>query len=137
MPMEQQKITVVIGNKTYNFHPGDTQAIREIPSTERQQLIALLEAVKQQENLADIAVRDAIERARNLSPMAPGTISGRAPPEHPATKPERLGSGDVDALMARLVMEEKNNRKPALNSKSIYKLLIGFAVVVFLLVLIV
>ncbi len=135
--MDQQKITIVVGSKTYTFHPGDAQAIREIPSTERQQLISLLEAVKQQENLADIAVRGALERARNLSPTAAGDMTGRASAEHPMTKTDRLGSGDVDALMARLVMEEKNNRKPGLSSKSLYKFLIGFAIVVLLLVLIV
>jgi hypothetical protein len=55
---------------------------------------------------------------------------------HNDVKPERLGSGDIDALMARLVVEDNRNRKPVLTKHGIYKAIGALAVIVVLFVFI-
>jgi len=134
--MDEPRITFIIDGNTYSLRSSDTGAIREIPSADRKQLIALLESVKQQDILAQTAVEQAVTRATHPSHSPPNEQVQSRPPGDPAIKPERLGSGDVDAIMARLIMEEENSRKPGLTKQGIYKLLAGFAVVVFLLILI-
>jgi hypothetical protein len=49
---------------------------------------------------------------------------------------EPIGKGDVDQLMARLVLEEKNNRKPGLTQQGLYKWMGISVAVIILLVLI-
>lgn len=126
--MEQSKITFIVDGNTYHLRATDSEAIREIPGADRQQLIALLEAVKQQDRLARAAVEQAAVQQAAVhgagDPLAPGAV-----------RPERLGSGDVDALMARLAMEEARGRKPGMSSGGVYKWAGGFVAVVVLLVL--
>jgi hypothetical protein len=134
--MDQAKITFIIDSKTYSLRASDAQAIRDIPSADRQQLILLLEAIKQQDVLARAAVQNAVERVQIStknplnSPENGGTL------DHKVPKPERLGSGDVDALMARLVMEEKRDKKPGLTKQGMVKWVAVSVVVIILLVLI-
>jgi hypothetical protein len=130
--MEQAAITFIINGKTYSLRASDTAALAAIPQAERQQLIALLEAVKQQEERAMALVQGAMDRARNTSPGLPGAAASG---DYQA-QPERLGRGDVDALMARLVMEENRSRKPGPTRQDVYKWVLGFAVVAVLLALI-
>lgn len=134
--MEQPKITFVVNDQTYSLSANDTQAIQSMPSEDRGQLIALLEAVKRQEALAAETVQQALERAKAASQTTPGQPLTGTPAQAPTPKPERLGSGDADALMARLIMEEQQNRKPGLTRQSLYKFVIGSAAVVVVLVLI-
>ena len=43
------------------------------------------------------------------------------PINHQTMGSERLGSGDVDSLVAQLIMEEKSKQKPGLTKQTIYK----------------
>ena len=61
--MEQSKITFIVNGNTHSLRASDSAAIRDIPADERKQLIAFLEAVKVQDNLANTAVNKAVERA--------------------------------------------------------------------------
>jgi len=133
--MEPAKITFIIDGNTYSLRATDTVAIREIPSANRQQLISLLEAVKQQESIARASVEQAAERARPLTQAAGRPAAGSDPLAPEAVRPERLGSGDVDALMARLVMEDERDRKPGLTKQGIFKWAGGFTALVVLLIL--
>jgi hypothetical protein len=130
--MEQPAITFIINGQTYSLRASDTAALAAIPQAERQQLIALLEAVKQQEERARALVQGAMDRARKVSPGPPGAAASG----DYVAQPERLGSGDVDALMARLVMEENRARKPGPTKQDLYKWVLGFAAVIVVLVLI-
>jgi len=134
--MEQSKITFIVNGNTHSLRASDSAAIRDIPADERKQLIALLEAVKVQDSLANAAINNAVERAtgRAQSPSYPAGTGSTANPQ-PAT-PERLGRGDVDALMARLVLEEKHQRKAGPTKQGIYKLAAGIAIGLIVLVLI-
>jgi hypothetical protein len=124
--MEHPLITFIVNGKTFSLRAGDSAALGAIPEAERRQLLALLDALKQQDERAEALVQGAVARATSRSPQAAASTA----------RPERLGSGDVDALMARLVLEENRNRKPGPTRHDLYKWLLGFAAVVVLLVLI-
>ncbi len=128
--MEQAAITFIVNGKTFSVRAGDAAALGAIPRAERQQLVALLEALKQQDDRAAALAQAAMERARTLSRAPQALVAASTP------RPERLGSGDVDALMARLVLEENRNRKPGPTRQDLYKWLLGFAAIVVVLVLI-
>lgn len=134
--MEQSIITVVISGNTYSLSANDLASIGKIPSSDRQQLIALLEAVKQQEGLAAASAKQAVDEEKaSLYAATTDALAGSAV-DHQDVKPERLGSGDVDALMARLIQEERNSQKPGLTKQAMYKIIFGFAAVVILLILV-
>ena len=135
-PMDQPAITFILNEKTYSLRATDSHAIRQIPSDDRQQLISLLEAVKQQDTLAQQAVDQAVTRAKSGYQAGNGSPTAGDPSAPPRANPERLGSGDVDALMARLVMEEKLSQKPGLTKQGIYKFLAWSAAVIVLLVVV-
>lgn len=130
--MEQPRITFVINGKTFSLCASDSEGIAAMPAAERQQLLDLLEAVKQQESRAREVARRAVDKA---ALAAGGTVNATALDYRPAAG-ERLGSGDVDALMARLIAEENRSRKPGPSRQDLYKWLLGIAVVVILLVLV-
>jgi hypothetical protein len=134
--MKQPIITFIINGTTYSLCASDTEAMRKIPSVDRQHLITLLEQVKSQEKLSAAVVQQAMDKAKFYTRDATSVPDAGVQPDHKAIKPERLGSGDIDALMARLVLEEKRNRKPALSKSGMYKVMSLFAVVILLLVLI-
>jgi len=134
--MEQAKITFIIGSRTYSLRASDGEAVRKIPSADRQQLIALLEAVKLQETLSRKAVQEAVDVAKTVSNAPPNYPGNEAAVDHKIAKPERLGSGDIDALMSRLIMEEKRDKKPGLTTQGLVKWVAGLTAIVVLLVLI-
>lgn len=123
--MGESVITFIVNGNTYSLCSTDLEKIRNIPANDRAQLITFLEVIKRQDRLQHEAVQHAVTGGQS-HPVA----------SSPTPKPERLGSGDVDALMARLVAEEKNDRKPGLTQLSVYKFMLGFAVFVALLVFI-
>ena len=129
--MEQPRITFVINGQTFSLRASDSSSIDAVPAAERQQLVELLEAVKQRQKRAATTARQALEKAA----VATTDRAGSARPDYQPAKPERMGSGDVDALMARLVMEENRNRKPGMTRQDLYKWLLGGAAIVILLVL--
>ena len=128
--MNSSAITFIVDGKTYSLNASDSTAIRTIPAVDRQQLIALLEAIKHQDSLAKAAVQTAVDYVN-----APLHGAGK-PLQHKAPKPERLGSGDADALMARLIIEEKRDKKPGLTKESLYKIVAGFVAVIVVLMMI-
>ena len=126
--MHSPAITFIVDGKTYSLSAGNSAAIRAIPADHRQQLIALLEAIKHQDNVSKAAVQKAVDYAK-----APQDKAGK-PLQDKVPKPERLGSVDADALMARLIIEEKRGKKPGLTKEGLYKVLAGFVAVIFLLI---
>jgi len=107
-----------------------------MPSVDRQHLVTLLEQVKSQEMLSVAVVQQEIDKAKFYSRDAKSVPGAGIQPDHKTIKPERLGSGDIDALMARLVLEETRSRKPALTKRGMYKVISLFAVFIVLLILI-
>ena len=76
--------------------------------------------------------RRALEKAKSDSQAAQG--AGQL--EYHQKTPERLGSGDVNALMARLVMEENRNKRALPTRQSLYKWIAVLTVVVIALILV-
>jgi hypothetical protein len=134
--MKQPTITFIISGTTYSLCASDTDAIRKLPAIDRQHLVTLLEQVKYQESLSVAAVQKLVDKATLHSRSATSIPATGIQPGYKDTKPERLGSGDIDALMARLVLEEKRSRKPAVTKGGIYKAIGVFVVLVVLLVFI-
>lgn len=89
-------MTVVINGTPYKLDPADSGSLSALTGADRQQLMALLSALQRQDRAAE---------AGQLKAAVPATAVNAA-----ALKPERMGSGDVDALMAQLIQEDKNDR---------------------------
>jgi hypothetical protein len=135
--MSHPRITFIINGTTYSLCASEPEAMRNIPAADREQLIALLEALKGQDVSSNEAVEKAVTYATRSVPAAAATYTaGEGGLGSPQPKPERLGAGDVDVLMAKLVMEDNLNKKQGLTKQGIYKVLAGFLILVVLLVVI-
>jgi hypothetical protein len=123
--MNQKKITFVVNGNTYSLAASDPASIREMALADRQQLILLLESVKRQDALAQATV-DNLANGANASPTpSQKPADTHKHPPGGVANPERLGAGDIDALMARLAFEEKASRKPAVSRQRIYTIAAG------------
>ena len=111
--MSQPKITFIINKIPYALTANDVEAIQKMPSADRQQLMALLEAIKREETAAQ--------------PPSTKPASAQAPARQ---------NIDPDALMAQLAMQDRLNQKPTLTKQSVYKWVIGITVGFFVLILI-
>lgn len=130
--MDPSAITFILNGKTWRISPNDHDAIRQIPKPEREQLIDLLEAVKLQDRLSAAAVQQVVSRVGAAGVGLAGTNTA-ANVDSP--KPARLGKGDVDELMARLIREERKHKKPGLSQATIYKWAAGVMVAIFVILL--
>ena len=125
--MKQSEIIVIINKKPYTFSASNTEAIRSIPGADRQLLITVLEAVKREESSVQLAADSILSSQVAVSTSC---VSNRE------VLPERLRSGDVDAVMAQLTMEEDLKKKPGLTKQTIHKWMAAVAVSIILLILI-
>jgi hypothetical protein len=124
--MQQTNITIIIDGSTYSLNPSDKASIKSLPIGDRQQLITLLEAIQLHEKQRHASARQAEGKANAAAALANTKLDAKEP----------LGSGDVDQLMAQLVMEEKNNRKTGLTQQGLYKWMgITVAVIIFLVII--
>lgn len=137
--MNNAKITFVINGNTYSISSTDKEAINSIPASDKQALIALLESVKQQDQIAFENMQQRINKAKqaqqktiqqsNQQPTQPNS-TGQVLGEKP------MGAGDVDNVMARLMLEEKRNQKQLPTKNTMYKWMAIVIVVLVLLFLI-
>ena len=134
--MPQPDITIILNNNTYRLNAGNIESLREIPKSDRETLIELLEAVRNQEYRAQLAVEAAMKKAQIplASATMPATPQSSTAAQEPVTT--RLSTGDADEIMARLIVEERQRQKPGLTTQSLYKFLAGFAIIAILLILI-
>ncbi len=135
--MENKPITFVINGNAYSLCATDTEAIRKIPTVDRQELISLLDAVKKQDELALAALERRINKAKISAQAAnPASVAKTSTGQTLGEEARRLGGGDVDNLMAKLMLEEKRNQKALPTKDSLYKWMAIFIAVVVLLFLI-
>ncbi|MCW8924226.1 MAG: hypothetical protein OQK69_11455 [Gammaproteobacteria bacterium] len=125
--MKQSDIIIIINKKPYTLNVSNAEAIRSIPSTDRRQLITLLEVIKAEEVSAHQSALNV-----NASIDTSSTETGNTPGKG---LPERLRAGDVDAVMAQLIMEEDLKKKPGLTKQTIHKWIAVIAVSIILLIL--
>ena len=131
-----EPITIVISGKVYKIEADKPQTLQNIPASHRMQLIGLLETLKSQENRMQqikgnsatahpptfnaTSAATAIKQTRADQPLNhTATANNLATQSTPAN--ERLGKGDVDQLMARLILEEKRHAKPGITKATVYK----------------
>ena len=126
--MQTESISFTINGNAYTLKVGDINAAAKIPKADRQELIKLLATVKACEAKAQLSAQQSAKVTRPV-PHTPIT-------DEQTARPERLGRGDSDDLMARLILEEQRKQKPALTQKDIYKWVGIIAVAIIVLILI-
>ena len=132
--MEQSTITLTLNGNTYRLCSRDTEAIGKISKTDREQLIYLLETIKQQDRLLKSIPQT--DKQNGLSEKTPRDLNLDHGLSHQGIKTDRLSKGDVDNLMARLIIEEKSDEKPGITKQTIYKAIGFIAAVIILLILV-
>ena len=115
--MKQRPIIVIINKKPYTLYASDKESLSNLSETDRQQLITLLEAIKHLE----FPVKSVTE-----------PVAGRV---NASTQTVNLHSGDADAIMAQLIMQEELNKKPEITKHSIHKWMAVTAASIILLIL--
>ncbi len=139
---KDQIITITINGHTHRFNNGDFEAIKKLPWPERKALIELLENIKQAEYvkpIKDVEVEDAkFEVNLQSASVASNTSLSKKAQNIAQTKQlnQTLDSQikpsdkDVDELMSRLIVEQKQTHSSVPDKASVYKwLLIVFAVI--------
>ena len=126
--MEPSTVTIILQGKTYSLKLSDPESIRKIPGAERRQLISVLKEIEIQDKLAENAIRAATEKTS--APTHAKDVASNVIADRQEARPERLGAGDVDELMARLIMEERKNQKPPLTPKTFYKWMVIILLVI-------
>lgn len=134
-------ITFIIDNKVYKLSADDLRAINEISDDHKEKLITLLSAVKKSHQSSLSSIPSADEK---IIPIHGNPSSGlSASSDHLASSSlgsikgkERLSESDTNELVARLIMQEKQQQKPGLSKKSIYKVFGFFVICIVLLILI-
>lgn len=104
-------ITCVVNGNAYQLDISDENSLLSLSQADREQLLQLLSAINHSQTKREKRVEQVVDYAKAEAPH----------------KPERMGEGDIDALMQRLILEEQQNKKPTSNKKYIY---IAVAVVV-------
>ena len=113
--MKQARIVFVTAEgKPHTLRSDQPESMAALSAAERTQLIALLEAVKATPRGHDsTTLQDTAELASR--PVL------RTSPAATAPKPERLGSGDVDARVSQLMAQERQNHQPQVTVQTMYK----------------
>lgn len=134
--MAQPRITIVINGKTYSLCADNAEAIGNMPLQDRQHLVTLLEVVKSKTDPAPAATPGTPDKSRIAA--APQPIKADTAARIAASEPTlaHIGSGDIDALMARLAAEDMQNRRPGLTRAGLYKVTGGVLLFIFLMVVI-
>jgi len=123
--MEKPAITVIINGKTYRIRADAPEAIRAIPEADRAALVELLRVVDVQPLPA------AAPRPAPAPVAAPTSPSATPPPEVPVSAKE------IDAMVNRLIREERANQNSLPTAQTIYLWAGGIVVLLFLLMMIV
>jgi hypothetical protein len=123
--MEKPAITVIINGKTYRIRADAPEAIRAIPEADRAALVELLRVVDGQPLPA------AAPRPAPAPLPVPTSPSATPPPEVPVSAKE------IDAMVNRLIREERANQSSLPTAQTIYLWAGGIVVLLFLLMVIV
>lgn len=135
-PSPKAKITVIINGKDYQLSADNPEAVSQLPKAERNELLRLLNAIQQQQSRSQQTQEHALRAVTARPSKAPRLHSAQEQASLGLKQAGKLGRGDADALMARLIQEESRDRKPGLSKQGIYKFVGISALAVFLLVII-
>ena len=146
--MKNTEIKIVVNGRTYSLRAENQEAFQYISEPDRIELLALLDAIKSQSESvqgAGVKLDSAEPEAHQSAPQK------RSPPSPhqahradlaraskrlgavPFANPTRPGKGDIDDVMAKLILEEKSQQPAGLTKGSIYKFVgISLALVIVL-----
>lgn len=133
--MTASTMTLVVNGNAYKLSATNTASLTAVSPSDRQALLALLEALKRCDQAAGKTVEQAVAVAHRAQPVSTASHIHQAESVD-SLKVERMGSGDVDALMARLIAEDQQNRKSQTKPRSLIKAAAVLLAVVVLLVMI-
>ena len=124
--MKPDNIKITIGDSTYEFDPADPESLNNIQESDRLLLIKLLETLK-------------LDATNPESIYAPNISS---PEVNNATQSQTISAkdmskGDIDAMVATLMAEERSKRKPGIDQRGFLKIIGGVASVIILLIIII
>jgi hypothetical protein len=137
--MENPGITFIINGNTYSLRATDLDSIDKIEKVDRQDIIALLEVIKRQEQISSVAVQrtaDDLKARTQTASSVSNQGDGISPIAEKDIEVDRLSGSQVDDLMARLIMEEKKQTKPGLTRSGVYKFVGGSAIIVIIFILV-
>lgn len=101
--MQRSVITCIVNGNAYALNAADVKSMEKLLPADRQQLVDLLEAIKRQNSKRE---REVEKSSLEISALKKNIV----PQEK--IKPERMSSQDIDDLMAKLIREEQQNKKP-------------------------
>jgi len=122
---DNRAITVVIGGRPHQLVADDPASFSTLSAGDRQQLLSLLQALSKPSVAREAAI--------SSGPVSAPHRNGAALQE---PKPERMGAGDVDALMAKLIAEDQRDRATPPGKHRADKVLAVIAIGLFILWLI-
>ncbi|MCX7552561.1 hypothetical protein OS175_01620 [Marinicella sp. S1101] len=144
----KKDISITINNQTHHFNGNDMESMRKLPWSERKALIALLENIKKAEYVKSVKT---IETA-DESEISESEARSHEPVSHPKMKKASVASktqhkldspiksskaeADVDDLMNRLIVEQKQTRSSVPDKSEVYKWLLLIVVVIFVLAMV-
>ena len=159
--MSENQITITINGKSHQFKAGDVDAMRDLPWSERKQLIELLENIKQAEYVkaaksesdpieahtkyesdtkSDASFQNNSTDSTSINHIDLNQASLKSP-KNTASTPQldpsiKASEKDADDVMARLILEQKQHHKPIPDKSSVLKvMLIVFAVIIVLMLI--
>jgi len=133
--MNKDLISIVVNGNSYRLEPGDSVGIDAIDATDRQRLMELLVAIKQQQEQRDAIVQRRLQQTRSAKPAVGPAIAKGAVIDRGADQ-RAMSAAEVDALMAQLVIEEKKNTKPGLTRKRLYQWIVYSVIAIIVLIVI-
>lgn len=139
---DEKDISITINNQSHHFKSNDIEAMRKLPWSERKLLIELLENIKQAEFVKpvkepvfeDANFDEPEEPAIDSSIVLSKKITDKNSLKNVRTKTldsqVKPSDADVDDLMSRLIVEQKQSSSSVPDKSAVYKwLLIVFAVI--------
>ncbi len=117
--MKSVKIALKINGTVYRVCATDSASLKSIPDLERQQLIELLEAIQREDRLMRVVVQPRLGRVE----VVPSVDVNSSNFDYSTVNPERVGSGDVDDLVNRLIMEERSQQGSPVGKKAVWWLI--------------
>jgi len=140
--MNNDLISIVVNGNSYRLSPDDSASIEAIEGADRLQLLALLAAIKLQQEQREAVVQRRLQGLADKS----AAISLRNPPGRAVeakygaigrdADQRPMSTAEVDALMAELIMEEKKNAKSGPSKKTIYQWIVYSLIAIIVLIVI-
>lgn len=138
--MKQPNVTFFLNDNTYHLSATDTEAIKAIPKEDRQQLLEMLEAIKavsvESQPVVSHSLQASKPQLRKGSAAIPSALLAGSQASQETGRSNTEQVSNADALMARLVAEDRIQRGEGLTKKGVYTFIGAFTAIVIILILV-